>query len=112
MVFQMSVIRTAIYAGCTANTGTKDTFPGNEQQTDAADAADAVRHRVGYEIPPACRLLILVLVQGETKIGTEIVGSIALFHDRLNVIGLVFREVDLHRRTGDLDVVDPIPERS
>jgi hypothetical protein len=40
MVFQMSVIRTAIYAGSTANTGTKDTFPGNEQQTDAADAAD------------------------------------------------------------------------
>src|SRR6185436_1890602 len=31
MVFQMSVIGTAIYAGFTANTGTKDTFPGNEQ---------------------------------------------------------------------------------
>src|SRR6266516_3811707 len=58
MVFQMSVIRTAIYTGYTANTGTKDTFPGNEQQTDTADAADAVRHRVGYAIPPGCRLLI------------------------------------------------------
>src|SRR5262245_20957116 len=34
---QMSVIRTAIYAGCTANTGTKDTSPGNEQETDVQE---------------------------------------------------------------------------